>query len=658
MRRSLLIAAPIGGVLLLAGGAFAATLNWSDWTEFASVVTPAIEIPDAEPPDDHEHADQGPSVDEDSKVEVPEVTVTLDPPDAAIIEWSDVGAQVCEIERNGEVIVVVDHDLMLHRDEGLEPETDYDYRLRCGLELAETVDEGEVDLQITGDQNGFVVEEGTTVELVGDVTTDANVEVFGTLKMRAGSTLTFTDIDEDRFVGPGDVHQAVREDVGLWVLGNGQLDIRGTSVEGWNTTGEHATWSAEHNFVRAPHGLDEDGPQPWSFGEEVPCTSYGDEEVCAEVVNRTRDVIIQGTESGNTHLFIHSQQPQTIKHATIRYVGTDDGGPTGRYGLHFHHAGDGSRGSTVEGVLIENSGSHAFVAHASHGVTFRDTVALHTTNAAYWWDPDNTSDYPHNATHDVTYDRALALDVQGGYQSNNELAGFYLGQGVGNRAVDSAAVDVATRTSSRQRESSGFYFPRSAQSVPNAWQLENLTSHHNSNGMFTRRNRNRVEPEAGARVDGFTAYQNREWGIYVGPYRDNVAVYDARLFANDSRAVRHRTGAGGKGAEPPYDNTFTGVMDAAGGDHVILLDSSSGSMAEDVSVVWRDLTLRGWSNTAVRVTTGVRHHDFVEVDADGRDLEPSDFDVEKIGGRIRVQRADGTAFQIDADGVTDIAPFA
>jgi hypothetical protein len=259
----------------------------------------------------------------------------------------------------------------------------------------------------------------------------------------------------------------------------------------------------------------------------------------------------------------------------------------------------------------------------------------------------------------------LALDVQSGYQSNQTLSGFYLGQGVGNSAIDSVAVDVGARSSGRHMESSGFYFPQSAESVPNVWALTNLTAHHNNNGIFTRRNRVRLDDfhgaEAGARVDGFTAYQNKHWGVYVGPYRDNVSVYDARLLGNGDRAVRHRTSAGGNGSTMPYDNTFTGVMDAAGVDHVIVLDSSAGHMNPAVSVVWRDLTLRGWADTPVRVNIGnTRNHDFVNVNADGRDLEPSDFLIHRLNSEdttIRVQRSDGTAFQIDSKGVYTIKPF-
>jgi hypothetical protein len=517
------------------------------------------------------------------------------------------------------------------------------------------------DSEVTGDISGLTIDAGETVEIVGDATSTTNVVVNGTLKMRGGSTLTFVDVDETAFVG-GDTHHPVETDVGLWVMGKGVLDLQGTPRQGWNRTGTHDTWQPSDEYVRAPHG-GEKGPQPWTLGDPVPCTDYNGEEVCAEIVNLTRDVIIQGTESGRTHLFIHSSQPHTIRHVAIRHVGIDDGGPSSRYGLHFHHGGDGSRGTVVEGVVVAHSGSHAFVPHASHGITFTDVVAYDTRNSAFWWDPDDLATYPTNATHDVTYDRALALQVHdGGYQTDYRLTGFYLGQGEGNRCTDCAAVDVAAK-SSRNREMSGFYSPRSASGVPNVWTLENLVSHHNNTGFFNRR-RASTDPAVrlpGGRVDGLLAYRNWYEGIHMPTYRDNWAFYDVHIVDNRSYpSVLHRTQVGGN-VELPANNKVTGLLDGSGrANHVISLWNGP-SLAPNVTVVWTDLTLRGWKTAPVLVRLDrTRFHDFVGVDVDGRDMEPADFDVSRFvgDGLIRVQRRDGTAFAIDSAGVRDIDPFA
>jgi hypothetical protein len=77
----------------------------------------------------------------------------------------------------------------------------------------------------------------------------------------------------------------------------------------------------------------------------------------AEVMDLTRNVRIEGTPGGPAHVFIRSTKPQSIKYAQIRYTGVLKGtntssGTSGRYGLHFHMMGDGSRGSVVEGVVV------------------------------------------------------------------------------------------------------------------------------------------------------------------------------------------------------------------------------------------------------------------------------------------------------------------
>ena len=58
----------------------------------------------------------------------------------------------------------------------------------------------------------------------------------------------------------------------------------------------------------------------------------------------------------------------------------------GRYAIHFHPNYDGSRGRPVDGVVAYDSTGHAFAAHLSNGVTFRDCVAHDMVDDAFWWD--------------------------------------------------------------------------------------------------------------------------------------------------------------------------------------------------------------------------------------------------------------------------------
>ena len=113
--------------------------------------------------------------------------------------------------------------------------------------------------------------------------------------------------------------------------------------------------------------------------------------------------------------------------------------------------GNASRGSLVEGCVVREAGHHAFVPHASHGVTFRDCVAHDTMSSAYWWDPGAG-----NATRDAVLDRCVASNVHTD-GTDFRLSAFWLGQGEGNVAIGCVAVGVLGN-----KNASGFQWPEDA----------------------------------------------------------------------------------------------------------------------------------------------------------------------------------------------------
>jgi hypothetical protein len=129
--------------------------------------------------------------------------------------------------------------------------------------------------------------------------------------------------------------------------------------------------------------------------------------------------------------------------------------------------GDGSRGSTAEGVVIRDCGFHAFVPHASHGITFRDCIGHDTTAECYWWDTRNTEE----RTHDTLYDRCVASRVISN-PDHFTNAGFILTDGLDNAAVGCVAVGIEGPSSA-----SGFKWPPSAQS--SVWRFEDCIAHNN-----------------------------------------------------------------------------------------------------------------------------------------------------------------------------------
>lgn len=514
-----------------------------------------------------------------------------------------------------------------------------------GRWTAEIVDRGDADADvvITGDQRaGFTVPAGQTWQVEGDVTTTANVVVYGILKMRAGSSLTFLEVDEEAFVGPGDVNEPVDEDVGLWVFGQGQLDIQGTPKQSWNRTGFHETWEADDEYVAAPQGRDGAAATPWALGEPVPCVEFAGESYCTEIVNLTRDVTIQGTQDGRAHVFVRSHKPQTVRYATFRHMGPNGDGPVdGRYPLHFHMMHEGSRGSLIEGVLVRDAGDHAFVPHHSNGMTFRDTVAYNVQNTAYWWDPDHRTD-------DTLYERALALEVSSGRDTGAHLNGFRMAKGVGNACIECVAVQV-----SGGRPSAGFGW---TEDHPNKWEFRDSIAHNNNNGVYHWRNEPHVPEGSVHEHIGFVAYHNSRHGIEQGAYVIQAHWHDTVLFGNGHDGLINR-GSPRRDVVPGV--AYRGGTFGSDGDSPAIAIRKMGSCpSDDNHILFEDLHLLESATAAVHVDKDscglhggqldVRFRDVV-VGLEERDLEPGDFQIDALppDGVITVYRTDGTRFKIE-----------
>jgi hypothetical protein len=476
---------------------------------------------------------------------------------------------------------------------------------------------------VTGHHNGFTVPEGDTIEVIGDVTTDANVVVEGTLRMRAGSSLTFVDVDEDAFTGPGNVHEPVEADTGLWVFGSGQLDVEGTPKQSWNRTGSHESWSSEDDYIAAPNlPEDEDGTYdavPWSLGDEVPCVEFAGDEYCTEIANLTRDVTIQGTEEGRAHIYVMSDQPQTIRYAELKHLGPNGEADEadGRYALHLHMMYDDSRGTIVEGVVASHIGDHTFVAHDSHGVTFRDTVAYDVVNTPYWWDHGEL-------TNDTLYDHALAVQVNRGRNSGQSLTGFRMGSGVGNEVRDSAAAGVRGG-----RPSSGFGW---LDGRPNKWTFVDNVAHNNTSGVYHWRNETHADPREAHEQSGFVAYNNGWRGIEQGAYTVQSFWEDTVSFDNGREAIINR-------AHPRHGELEPGIAyrggKLGGGDGYAPISVANNRFCRG-PVLWKDLDLYPTDTPAIRINASCQdgndnlEHTFEDVTVEGEPLTEDDFRLDGL----------------------------
>lgn len=480
------------------------------------------------------------------------------------------------------------------------------------------------------------------------ITTTRNFIVEGTLVMKPQSnsirhTIRFEGINESAFVGGG--MEVLDSDVGLWVVGNGRLDLAGSPRAAWGYEWG-SNWQSSDEVLAAPHTLgDYTTFSPVTGAADIPAPN--DLGYRTEVFNLTRNVIIEGTPGGRAHVLIKSAAPQTIKYAALRNLGPDPDAfaadtITGRYPLHFHHNGDGARASLVEGVVVAHSGNRAFVPHASNGITFKDTIAYDIVGEAYWWDHSRrlTGD---QSSDDIIYDHALAARVQ---TRNYTDGGFDIGKGEGAlTCIDSVAVGVIGT-----KNTAGFHWPATQEGV---WLFERNRAHNNKAlGIFVWQNTG----TDGHVINDFTAYYNGSAGINHGAYRNSFHYLDLKLFQNHLKspeeghiAIVSRAGGRPTRQDPDAFQLWADVQS----DGNLLISGH----ARDID--GRNVWLRCQFDQGVKIQEGqppghYSHQDFVECD-----LIPEDFNVVFMSAETVVRVQDGdSAYQLHPDGsTTKIDPF-
>ncbi|MGW4382685.1 hypothetical protein [Kitasatospora sp. NPDC004531] len=414
----------------------------------------------------------------------------------------------------------------------------------------------------------FAKDRSLTLESAG------NVEVRGVLALAPETahthTLRFPGIDERRFQGGG--MTVVDTDTGLWVTGSGYLRLDGAPRTAWvRAAGELRAGETTLRLAAAPEG--------WQAGDELAVTptappstedfstAYdlvtvqridgrdvtlaaplqhahprvvlgGGLTLGAEVLNLTRNVRVEGTEQGRAHVHLTSSRPADVRHAVLsrlgpRAEGKDswNGKPVtepvlGRYGLHFHMLQEASRGTVVEGVVVRDAGSHAFVPHMSHGITFRGCISHQTWEDAYWWDGPSDTRNPQGPSNDITYEGCVASRTV--FEPNRRgyrLTGFSLGAGTGSTARDCVAVGVQGATGA-----SGYEWPENSEGV---WTFENCLAHNNlENGVFVWLN-----AEHHHTVTRFAAYHNGGWGIEHGAYLNDFDYTASVLYGNAAGGI-------------------------------------------------------------------------------------------------------------------------
>lgn len=390
-----------------------------------------------------------------------------------------------------------------------------------GLSGNVTLPSGLVVLDVDPSISSLTIPVGSTLMFHPDqtrtLTSTGNIVVYGTLDCSPADATVVHKIHfdcppESGYVGGG--CDPVASDVGLWV--EGLLKLNGTAKKSWSRLTAAATTGATSLLVESAAG--------WRVGDRLIVaptnpvssfhhTDYSDVTVTAvsgntvsvtatqkphpmsppwngtplgaEVLNLSRNVIIEGAPTRRAHVMIHSQLPQTIRHAELRHLGprkqlpdTNFTAVTGRYALHFHSCQDGSRGSVVEGVSAHTIGGSAFVPHASHGIAFNDCIAHEGFEALYWWDHGHVSS-------DITWERCVGSKVLPDVSyRGHRAAAFVLMVGTGNRVIDCVAVGVQGAT-----DASGFHWPDVSSTTASMWESRGCVSHNNKiAGIFVWQN--------------------------------------------------------------------------------------------------------------------------------------------------------------------------
>ncbi|MBO9198815.1 T9SS type A sorting domain-containing protein [Niastella sp. MAH-29] len=523
--------------------------------------------------------------------------------------------------------------------------------------------------------------------------TTGNVVVEGKLTMRPSSanviqTLRFINIDESKFVGGG--MNVLGTDVGLWAMASGVLDLIGTTktafVRAAGSIAANATvinlnstpvgWQVEDAISIAPtesptvgdaylNGFDERTIKSIS-GSSVTLTAGTlrqhpqiNGQWTAEVINLTRNVRVEGTATGRTHIFIRSSVPQTISNIQIRYIGPrkNRGGDAtaefvpGRYGLHFHHCDNGSVGSMVTGCVVRDTGSHCYVPHASNGVTMKGNIAYNGMEIAFWWDVLD-------ATHGIVWDGNLvaiskfiheALDVDSEDAPTFASSGFLLGVGDDNVCNN----NVTIGTTGDFRAGGAYYWMEGL--IESVWEFKNNIAHNCHAGLVSWQNnlKNHIVRDS--------ILYNCGMGIYHGAYT-NTYLYTGGFVYNSPITIK---ASSGNSNALKFQNM---TIDAAGLDYAIILDE--GPLDGERPVFIRNCTITnskkaGINNASPKAlkaldviqctTSGIQGGSLSLLSTAVDYLLSSDASSLEY---IRVQPTSGTPFQLSKSGKTTIAPFA
>lgn len=400
------------------------------------------------------------------------------------------------------------------------------------------------------------------------ITTNSNIIVTGKLVSRpiwpAVHTIRFTGIDESKFQGGGE--SVLPSDVGLWVMGNGQLDISGEAKTAWTNSiaglkrgdtkipvNESNNWKTGDELVisrTAKGATDDDVVKILSIANNVittdkpllydhPVLTHPETgDLCwPEVINLTRNIRIEGTQKGMSHIFIMSMMMQNIMYCQVRYMGprkntsggTEKEPVKGRYGIHFHHCMDSNVGMCMEGNVARNCNNHAFVTHMSNGICWCYNIVYDALETGFWSDIGDAThgiEYDHNIVGKISYVPG-SMTLEDATTPSFGAGGFILGMGDGNSCHDNVCFGIISQLGI---DGVGVYQWRN--NNESTWFFKNNIAHNCSSALDIWQN-----TAENHTLEGLIAYYCTSGGR-LGAY-SNVYRYVNCIFYESPLLVRH-----------------------------------------------------------------------------------------------------------------------
>lgn len=501
-----------------------------------------------------------------------------------------------------------------------------------------------------------------------------NVLITGLLQMTPATasivqTIKFTGINEANFAGGG--MDPVATDIGLWVMGAGRLRFEGSDKTSWTNADGAIASGATSTTVNNASG--------WQPGDEIVITAtatgatnfdvrtiktidYGNRIVLssgatahpwinnmwtAEVGNLTRNVRIEGTAAGKSHIFIRSTSRQLIKNVAFRFLGprkdiNGDGRKElilGRYGLHFHHCMDGSDGSVVDGCVMRDIDNHAYVPHVSNGIEFRDNIAYNCTDAPFWWDlPDAThrTVWAHNLVVQPKFIQgAISFDTDGAPTFGTH--GFVLSMGDDNRCDSNVVVGQVGL------ETVNAAYDWEEMPVESAWIFKGNVVHNSDCGIRSWQNNGKNHV-----LEQSTIY-NCGTGVFHGAYVNNY-TYQGGYMYNSVFEDHAASAANGVRIENM-------IMDGAGLIDYPFHIVTSGAAPGERPIFIRASVIKGGRKGAIldEAQENNKHVDVIQCNITGSIKISTSA---KAGETIRVQPAAGQAYKLTKSGKSNIANFS